>query len=148
MSYTSISRVQTLVNTNVYTSTVDDSTKTIDGSASKIGNIRGIVTYTVTASDTSYAFSFQVLGGFGEYPDKYTQDWDFIPYTDINCTIEIPIKNTIIVTTNDIGRVYTFIFQPYQSVATTIERTSGTITPAGQTTSVRSTTPRVQSGGF
>jgi hypothetical protein len=90
-------------------------------------NTRGQLTIIGEASDTNVRWTFQVTGGFGEYPGVYTRNFAFIPGSTENCTVLEVSKNFLRITTDVAdagGRVYDMRFNPIQSVGPTIRQTS------------------------
>lgn len=97
----------------------------------ELPNVRGQVSFTITASDdpARVSASFDVTGGFGEWPEDPTQDWFFNKNSNINCTVTSPVKNRLDVSTAVAGlggtnRQYTVIFNPGQSFSPQIRQTS------------------------
>jgi hypothetical protein len=97
----------------------------------ELPNVRGQVSFTIIASDdpSGVSASFNVTGGFGEWPDDPTHDWYVDTNTIVNCIVTSPVKNRIVVTTelSAIGgtdRQYTIIFNPGNPFSPQIRQTS------------------------
>ena len=90
-------------------------------------NVRGQVSYIIISGDNSFTSSFSVTGGFGDFPDDWTQDWYFNVSSNVNCTVRTLQKNRLEVTTPAAdagGRQYNFEFKPVQSIGPTIRQNS------------------------
>lgn len=102
----------------------------VDASPQTLHNIRGQMRYTIISQDNSYTSIFDVIGGYGRYYTDPTQNFTYIGGSNVNCTVTVPVLNTIRVTTpvaDAGGRVYDVVFTPIQSTAPTIEQTSGNV---------------------
>ena len=106
----------------------------VDAGPLDLKNVRGSVTIIIRADDDPalLSASFTVRGGFGEWPDQYTQNWYNIKGGEYNCTVTSPSINTIIVDTVLAGfggtdRQYTFTFYASQSVAPKVQSTGAAI---------------------
>jgi len=94
----------------------------------KLPNVRGQLTFNVTSVDSGYSFSLEIVGGWGETQDAYTQNFYFVTGTEVGCTVTSTIVNTIEVVTpagDGGGRTYQFVFYPYTSTQYTVEKTAG-----------------------
>lgn len=99
----------------------------VDSDEVLLPNVRGQVQIMVISGDNSYVSGFDLKGGFGDFPQDWTQDWYPNAGTEIGGTISVPVKNTIVLTTDVAdagGREYTFVFEPVQSFGPTIRQNS------------------------
>jgi hypothetical protein len=90
-------------------------------------NIRGQVRFVVTSGDNSFTFMFDVVGGFGDWPGQWTQNWTVVTQSILNCTIIQLQLNRFQITTplaDAGGRVYILQFNPLQSFPPMITQTS------------------------
>lgn len=123
--YNQVPRMRRVVTNNVIPPS--GGTNPVDAGPVKLSNIRGQLLIEGVASDSSLLWSFQVFGGFGDYPKDFTQSFYLEPNTEVNCTVVQPSKNLFRITTpaaDSGGRVYELLFFPVQSVGPTIRQTS------------------------
>lgn len=130
--YNTVPRIKTL-RSNKIISPVAGSNP-VDLGFVELPNVRGQVSFTITASDdpAGISASFCVTGGFGAWPEDPTQNWYFDRNTNVNCTIVSPLQNRLDVTTNvsafgGTDRQYTIIFNPGHMYPPQIRQTSVSI---------------------
>jgi hypothetical protein len=120
-------------------------TRYIDGpsltTAQEFHYVSGIVTVQVTASDTGYAFCFQVQGGgvsgYGAQKDFY-----LVPGSaSTNATVTSTAPNIVHVETGDgtVDRDYTFTFSGFATRAPTVVKIAGDAFGVGETLKVKCT---------
>lgn len=123
--YNSVPRLRNVITNNVINPV--GGSNPADLGPVRLSNIRGQVTITIISGDNSFTSMFDIVGGFGEFPDQWSQDWYPQAGTEINCTIRVLQENRIQVTTpvaDAGGRVYIFEFVPLQSFGPTIRQNS------------------------
>jgi len=123
--YNSVPRLREIVS-NAIISPVGGSNPADLGDVS-IPNVRGQVDYTIISGDNSFTSMFKVVGGFGSWPGEWSQDWNPVNGSAVNCTILVLQKNRIQITTpvgDAGGRVYIFNFSFLQSFAPMIRQNS------------------------
>lgn len=102
----------------------------VDSSPVELKNVRGKVLAIVQAPDDPLGtqMSFEIDGGYGQWPDDYTWNWYVDSFSPKWCTVIMTVQNTFIVTTLAplVPRTYTFVFNPRIPYPPTIQRIGGT----------------------
>jgi hypothetical protein len=123
--YNQIPRIKT-IKTNFIINPVAGSNPA-DVSPISITNVRGQVAFQITSGDNNYTSSFSVTGGFGDFPQDYTQNFYYNGSSAQNCTVNQISVNIIEVITpvaDAGGRRYVLEFKPVQSIGPTIQQTT------------------------
>ncbi len=92
-----------------------------------VTNVRGQLSFDIISGDNQHQASFEVVGGFGDYPQDSTQNFFFSTGTNINCTVNALQVNRLEILTpvaDAGGRRYILEFKPVQSIGPTIQQTS------------------------
>ncbi len=125
--YNQVPRFRNLTSNTIIRS--DGGTNLVDTEHVPIANLRGQLIVKIMASDdpTNVYASFNIFGGFGEFPSDSTQNWQFVAGSEVNCTVEIPVQNQFLVSTvipGGLDREYDFIFKPVKSAPGSVQQTS------------------------
>lgn len=114
----------------------------VDAGLVALPNIRGQVRIALIASDDPslgnvQAFAaFNVVGGFGDYPDDPTQNFHLVISSEENCIVATPAANVFVIsTTPDVSgaglagtpRQYRMEFNSKQSFGPHIQRIAGAL---------------------
>lgn len=89
-------------------------------------NIRGQVSIIIqfTVGQKTIAL-FDVFGGFGDYPETLTNNFNVVPFSESNCTITKISQNTIrvdVIPQGTEGAVsYIFVFSPVSTVGPKVQ---------------------------
>ncbi len=102
----------------------------IDLTPQQLPNQRGQLTMTGQSVDNSFMWSLRIFGGFGEFPNDFTQNFTFTEGSNVNCAVTTQQLNRIAVTTpvgDAGGRVYVLQFFPFQSFGPTVRQTTANV---------------------
>lgn len=123
--YNSEKRLNTIYSNNVISPIAG--VNPVDGGYVDLPNIRGQLTISITSGDNSYTSSFIVTGGFGQYPNDYTINWNLNLFSAVGCTLSYPSLNIVQINTpvaDAGGRTYLMQFFTAFSVGPQIRQTS------------------------
>ena len=112
-------------------------------------NVRGQVQYIIISGDNLFTSMFKVVGGFGEWPGDWSQNWYPVPRTEVNCSIRVLQENRLEITTPAAdagGRVYILNFVPLQSFGPNIRQIS--VNSIGNNTLTVRTSKNVGTEGY
>ena len=123
--YNSETRFNTIFSNNVISPVAG--VNPADGGYVDLPNVRGQLTVSIISGDNSYTSTFNVTGGFGQYPNDYTMNWYPELFSAVGCTLSYPSINIIQITTPAAdagGRTYLMQFFTAFSVGPQIRQTS------------------------
>jgi len=123
--YNQVPRLRNII-TNSVISPISGSNP-VDLTPVSITNVRGQVTFEIISGDNSYTSSFSVVGGFGDFPEDYTQNFYLLGNSNVGCTVNQLCVNRLEIITpvaDAGGRRYILQFKPVQSIGPTINQTS------------------------
>lgn len=146
--YSCVPRIQDIVSQKIIAS--GGVTNIIDSGFVSLANMRGKVTFSMTTTDAPTAeFGFNVVGGFGVYPDSPYRSWEINKAGLVNCTVIKSFDNNFVLTTvaPAIVRQYNVVFSPNATVAPKIRQTSVTLLGVEDIT-ITMTKRRVVEGGY
>lgn len=128
-NYNQVPRIRTIVSNGVFPPV--GGVNVADTGLVSLPNVRGQLHFDIIVSDdpATVLASFDVVGGFGDYPQDPTQDFYVVDNSLVNCTVTAPVKNTLQISTLLAGlggtdRQYTLQFIPNQSYPPSIQQTS------------------------
>ena len=110
----------------------DGGSNPINGSAVAIQDARGDpINYILVSKDNDFMCSFELVGGYGRWPEDQTNNFFFRRKTNVNCTVTTTSQNVfeIVTPASDAGgRTYELrLYRTGAKVPPTIEQTAGAV---------------------